>query len=66
MAYIVLGKKDDVILYEPNLKFIESHIHEPKKVITENNMGHQIPLSLFEKHVEEFFTVMSESKVNSS
>lgn len=66
VAYMVLGKKDDVILYKPNLKFIETHIHEPKRIITENDMGHQIPLNLFEKHIEEFFTVMSESKFDSS
>ncbi len=65
MAYIVLGRKDEVILYTPNLNFIETHISEPKRIITENNMGHQIPLNLFEKH-GEFFTVTNQGNVNSS
>ena len=53
--YAVLGKNDDVINYANNLEFINRNIHTPKNIITEESMGHRVPLHLFEKHVGLFF-----------
>ncbi len=55
LAYIVLGEKDDVVVFEDNRKYIEKYVHEPKQVIIEPHLLHQIPVDIFEKHVEQVF-----------
>ncbi len=54
-SYIVLGLKDDVINCADNLVFIKEHLNGPKEIVVEKDMGHRVPLDIFEKHVELFF-----------
>jgi len=55
VSWFVLGEKDDVVNCNDNLEFISKHIKGPKKVIIEKELGHRIPLDIFEKYVSRFF-----------
>lgn len=55
LAYIVLGEKDDVVVFEENRKYIEKNVRDPKQVVIEQDMLHRIPVDIFEKHVEQVF-----------
>ena len=63
LSYIVLGKKDEVINANANLRFIETNFLGPTKVFVEENMGHRIPFDKFQNHSSQFF---KELKINSS
>lgn len=54
LSYIVLGRKDHVIDFNVNHKFIEEYIPEPKTLIIEPTMEHLIPNEIFKLHFESF------------
>lgn len=62
-AYIVLGAKDDVVVFNENLEYITKNVSEPKKVLIEPTMSHRVPLDIFEKHVELFFQHIEAEKL---
>lgn len=64
LSYIVLGKKDDVVTFSDNFQFVSAHIKEPKKVMVEEDMAHQVPAQIFEKHVTQFFKEVKMSNFN--
>ncbi len=59
LVYIVLGKKDTVVEYERNQKFIEEHVAVPKTIISVPDLEHRIPLSVFEYHVASFMQTIN-------
>lgn len=66
LSYIVLGKKDDVIDYEDSLNFITEHFKGPKEVFIEEDMGHRVPVDIFEKHTRQFFKILNVPEAVSS
>lgn len=54
-SYIVLGRKDEVINCEDNLNLVNKYFKSNTKIFFEEEMGHRIPVDIFQKHVESFF-----------
>jgi predicted esterase YcpF (UPF0227 family) len=57
MIRIVLGGQDDVIKAKDNLVFLSQNFSELKECTIQiiNELGHQIPVAVFEKQTEYFF-----------
>jgi hypothetical protein len=55
LSYIVLGRQDEVIKCDDNLKFIDRYFKGKKEVVIEEGMSHRIPVDIFKQHVELFF-----------
>lgn len=59
LSYIVSGRKDYVIDFNVNQKFIQEHIIEPKMLFTEPTMEHLIPHEIFKSHFESFYHLIN-------
>jgi predicted esterase YcpF (UPF0227 family) len=61
LAYIVLGKKDKIVDYRKNWKYIKENVSGPSTVISIPDLEHRIPINIFEYHVASFFQTMHPS-----
>ena len=59
LSYFVIGKEDEIIKCEDNLRFIDKFVKGPKEVMVEYEMAHRVPVELFEKHVKNFFQLLA-------
>ena len=62
ISYVVLGKQDDVIDYKDTQKFINKHFKGYKEVYFEEEMGHRVPIDIFEEHIKNFFEYVDERR----
>lgn len=62
-SYVVLGRKDDVVPCEDNLKFVDKYFKSNTKIFIEEDLAHRIPVDIFKKHVEAFFTLINSNDV---
>ena len=61
LTYFVLGKKDTVVNAEASLVYINNYIKGTKAIAIEPNLEHRVPLQIFQKHLQLFFSILAQT-----
>ena len=61
LTYFVLGKKDTVVDAAASLIYIDSYIKGTKEISIEPDLEHRVPLDIFQKHLQLFFSMLTQT-----
>ena len=61
LTYFVLGKKDTIVDAAASLDYIDKYIKGRKDFVIEPDLEHRVPIEIFQKHIQFFFSMLAQT-----